>query len=739
MLDGIIALGSSKKYTDEQLKKYQTGNVTVEKGTDGSLTLTAQKGTANESKVTYTKDELKGLGIESISKDSDGNCIVTYTDGTTQNIGSFKGDKGDVGDKGDKGDKGDTGLGIKSIETTESSLDNGENVVTITLTDDTTKLFKILNGSKGSKGDTGVGINEVKIEKNVTDKMSHLLLSYDNDITAFVDLGRVQGKSPYEMAVDNGFIGTEDDWLKSLTAQTMESKIVMSKPHIEDEDVSTGIWYYWQDNKEGTTDTAYKYRLDIPNTQDLVHGKYCFYYNLKWFKSEPTQDVLALTNKDTYKYYLIMDLANISFDIIRETIADGTTTVVEHVQGEMQTTKPTEEYRKLKSTGLHMLGVQCQTLYIGATKETSSEVTIRTGTDVRGFVESATFNSIIGSLGNLLTNNINSIVDAINEVKSDLDTHTDNVDIHVSTTEKETWNKVLDKAEKSDLSNHINDTDIHVSTTERTKWNDTADKVNGEDLVKKADIKTTTLNENSTNDEIYGGKAIYDAIKKNCIGKETVLYEGSISSTGTYTLADDVNNYNFIVINHTHNSTIYRQSNVLTKSEISKCIDKNNKFLCVYGDGSASIYTTGYFNNNNVIISDYNNEIITSITGYKFGEVTVQNTITNPLQPISYSTDEQLTGGTWVDGKPIYRKSWTGTGNPNSFNHNIDSLGDVIKIDGCFSTSTSQWINFAGSDSSGDMYLCRAVVTPTQIVFTRRNYTITKYTLSVEYTKTTDV
>ena len=33
MLDGIIALGSSKKYTDEQLKKYQTGNVTVEKGT----------------------------------------------------------------------------------------------------------------------------------------------------------------------------------------------------------------------------------------------------------------------------------------------------------------------------------------------------------------------------------------------------------------------------------------------------------------------------------------------------------------------------------------------------------------------------------------------------------------------------------------------------------------------------------------------------------------------------------
>lgn len=34
----------------------------------------------------------------------------------------------------------------------------------------------------------------------------------------------------------------------------------------------------------------------------------------------------------------------------------------------------------------------------------------------------------------------------------------------------------------------------------------------GKDLVEKADIVTTTLDENSTNDDIYGGKAIYDAI-----------------------------------------------------------------------------------------------------------------------------------------------------------------------------------------------------------------------------------
>ncbi len=148
--------------------------------------------------------------------------------------------------------------------------------------------------------------------------------------------------------------------------------------------------------------------------------------------------------------------------------------------------------------------------------------------------------------------------------------------------------------------------------------------------------------------QVLGGKPL--------IGKETVLYDGNITANGTYTLTDDVNNYDFIVINHTQNSIIYRQSNVLTKSEISKCIDKNNKFLCVYGDGSASNYTTGYFNNNNIIITDYHNEVITSITGYKFGQVTVQNTITNPSPAASYSTEEQLTGGTWIDGKPIYSK-----------------------------------------------------------------------------------
>ena len=70
---------------------------------------------------------------------------------------------------------------------------------------------------------------------------------------------------------------------------------------------------------------------------------------------------------------------------------------------------------------------------------------------------------------------------------------------------------------KTEVTTHTNDTDIHITTAERDKWNN---QLNSDDIIKKADIKTT-LDENSTNDDVYGGKAIYDTIKKNCVSYST--------------------------------------------------------------------------------------------------------------------------------------------------------------------------------------------------------------------------
>ena len=74
----------------------------------------------------------------------------------------LKGDKGETGEKGATGETGATGakgadgVSVTSVEqTTTSTADGGENIVTVTLSNGNTSTFKVKNGSKGSKGDTG--------------------------------------------------------------------------------------------------------------------------------------------------------------------------------------------------------------------------------------------------------------------------------------------------------------------------------------------------------------------------------------------------------------------------------------------------------------------------------------------------------------------------------------------------------------------------------------------------------
>lgn len=63
------------------------------------------------------------------------------------------------GVQGADGAKGEDGVGISSVQqTTTSTEDDGNNIVTVTLTDGTTSTFTVQNGSKGAdgaKGDTG--------------------------------------------------------------------------------------------------------------------------------------------------------------------------------------------------------------------------------------------------------------------------------------------------------------------------------------------------------------------------------------------------------------------------------------------------------------------------------------------------------------------------------------------------------------------------------------------------------
>ena len=57
-----------------------------------------------------------------------------------------------------------------------------------------------------------------------------------------------------------------------------------------------------------------------------------------------------------------------------------------------------------------------------------------------------------------------------NLIKSDLDTHVANNVIHVTQSDKDTWNNKVEQTDLTDLNNHITDSIIHVTQSDKDKW-----------------------------------------------------------------------------------------------------------------------------------------------------------------------------------------------------------------------------------------------------------------------------
>ena len=97
---------------------------------------------------------------------------------------------------GEDGQQGTDGIGIRSIvQTTTSPDDGGTNVVTVTLEDDRTSTFNIKNGSKGSTGAQGpagqdgqdgrdgVGIDDITVEQSTFDGQPNVVTVHLSDNT----------------------------------------------------------------------------------------------------------------------------------------------------------------------------------------------------------------------------------------------------------------------------------------------------------------------------------------------------------------------------------------------------------------------------------------------------------------------------------------------------------------------------------------------------------------------------
>lgn len=217
---------------------------------------------------------------------------------------------------GSGGINGKDGVGILSVEqTTISTDDGGINVVTVTKTDGTTSDFQIRNGSKGNKGDTGEkgdkgesGINGITptigdngnwyLGDNDTGKPSRgekgdtgetltdeqVALAIDSYLKEHPIEGGVtgeqgpqgeSGKSAYEIAVDNGFSGTETEWLESLSnkyddtqikedVNTLKQDVNQIKNKIADKaTLENGVLKFWKASTEESRTDTLLYSVDI--------------------------------------------------------------------------------------------------------------------------------------------------------------------------------------------------------------------------------------------------------------------------------------------------------------------------------------------------------------------------------------------------------------------------------------------------------------------------------------------
>lgn len=103
-----------------------------------------------------------------------------------------------------------------------------------------------------------------------------------------------------------------------------------------------------------------------------------------------------------------------------------------------------------------------------------------------------------------------------------------------------------------------------------------------------------------------------------------------------------------------------------------------------------------------------------------------------------YSTDEVKTNKVWIDGKPIYRKVYTGTAsNGTSVLLDINNLDKVLNFDGIlYYGSPIQVLKLNNPNDSG--YMSRVHINGNAFNFLMGSWANLNFYIFIEYTKTTD-
>ena len=119
-----------------------------------------------------------------------------------------------AGTPGGKGDDGNDGVGVSTITATQGDVVSGESS-TVTfdfgMSDHSTKQITatIPAGAQGNTGDDGISAYQVAVKNGYTGTETAWLAS----------LVGATGESAYQAAVDGGFVGTQADWIASLKGE----------------------------------------------------------------------------------------------------------------------------------------------------------------------------------------------------------------------------------------------------------------------------------------------------------------------------------------------------------------------------------------------------------------------------------------------------------------------------------------------------------------------------------------
>lgn len=126
-----------------------------DKGDKGETGATGATGPTGPAGPTGATPNFSIGTVTTLNAGSSATATITGTaENPVLNLGIPKGKDGTNGTGG--GGTGTDGVGIASVvQTTTSTADDGNNIITVTLTDGTSSTFTVQNGSKGSAGADG--------------------------------------------------------------------------------------------------------------------------------------------------------------------------------------------------------------------------------------------------------------------------------------------------------------------------------------------------------------------------------------------------------------------------------------------------------------------------------------------------------------------------------------------------------------------------------------------------------